>query len=324
MTRLLRLIAFVTGVIFLSPAFAQSFSTNFPVKTVRLIVPNSPGGGTDILARLFAQSLQDVWKQSVIVEYKAGAGMVLGTDYVAKSLPDGYTIAMVATPHVINPSLVPNMPFDTVRDLSGVTLNSISHVVILAAPSLEAKTLADVIALAKKSPGQLSYASPGTGSSMHLTGELLKTRTGVDILHIPYKGAGPAYIDVMSGRVQLMVNPLYSSLSYMRSGKLRAIAVASPERARTAPDVPTVAETIPGFDVRSVNGMVVPSATPRAIVNRINADVVALVKQPQFRGKLEELGLEPVGSTPEQFDAYIKTEIEKWAPVVKASGAKPD
>jgi len=313
----------LTGIVCLmgiaAPAMAQ-----FPTKPVHLVVPNSPGGGTDILARLFAQNLQEVWKQSVIVEYKPGAGMVLGTDYVAKSPPDGYTIAMVATPHVINPSLVRNMPFDTVKDLSGITLNSISHIVILCSPSFPAKNLAEVIALAKKEPGKLSYASPGTGSSMHLTGELLKSMTGVHILHIPYKGSGPAYLDVMSGRVQLMVNPLYASLSYMKSGKLRAIAVASPERARSAPDVPTVAETVPGFDVRSVNGMVVPSATPRAIVHKINADVVGLIKQPQFRAKLEELGLEPVGSTPEQFDAYIKSEIEKWAPVVKASGAKAD
>lgn len=301
------------------PALGQ----NFPVKPVHLVVPNSPGGGTDILARLFAEHLQELWKQPVVVEYKPGAGMVVGTEYVAKSPPDGYTIAMVATPHVINPSLR-RMPFDTVKDLSGVTLNSISHIVILCTPSLPAKNLAELIAMAKKEPGKLSYASPGTGSSMHLTGELLKSMTGINLLHVPYKGSGPAYIDVMSGRVQLMVNPLYSSLTYMRSGKLRALAVASPTRAASAPDVPTIAETVPGFDVRSFNGMVVPGATPRALVHKINADVVGLLHQPQFRAKLEEMGLEPVGSTPEEFDAYIKAEIEKWAPVVKASGAKVD
>ena len=303
---------------------AGSHAQDFPVKPVRLIVPNAPGGGTDILARLFANGLQETWKQSVVVEYKPGGGMIVGTEYVAKSPADGYTIAMVATAHMINPSLHAKLPFDTVRDLSGVVLNSTTHLVLLAYPGFEAKTIADIIALAKKNPGKMSYASAGTGSSMHLAGELLKTTAGVNILHIPYKGGGPAFLDVIAGRIPFMFNPLYSSETYIKSGKLRAVAVASPARAPTAPDLPTIAETLPGFDVRSVNGMVVPAATPRNIVRKINADVVALLRQPQFRARMTDIGLDPVGSTPEEFDAYIRTEIAKWAPIVKASGAKAD
>ena len=303
---------------------AAGFAQDFPVKPVRLVVPNAPGGGTDILARLFANGLQETWKQSVVVEYKPGGGMIVGTEYVAKSPADGYTIAMVATAHMINPSLHAKLPFDTVRDLSGVVLNSTTHLVLLAYPGFEVKNVADIIALAKKEPGKMSYASAGTGSSMHLAGELLKTTAGVNILHIPYKGGGPAFLDVIAGRIPFMFNPLHSSETYMKSGKLRALAVASPARVPTAPDLPTIAETLPGFDVRSVNGMVVPAATPRNIVRKINADVVALIKQPQFRARMAELGLDPVGSTPEEFDAYIRTEIAKWAPVVKASGAKAD
>jgi tripartite-type tricarboxylate transporter receptor subunit TctC len=277
-----------------------------------------------VLARLFAPYLQEMWKQPVVIDYKPGAGTVVGTDYVARSAPDGYTVGMIATALVINPSLQPSMPFDTARDLSGVIMNSVAHLVLLSSPSLPVSNIADVIALAKKEPGKLNYASAGTGSSMHLAGELLKVVGGVDIVHVPYKGGGPAMIDVMSGRVPLMFNPLYASIPYMKGGKLKAIAVASPQRAITHPDLPAIAETLPGFDVRSWNGMVVPSATPRAVVRKMNADVATLLKRADFRGKLGESGLEPVGNTPEQFDAIIRAEIDKWAPIVKASGAKPD
>ncbi len=296
----------------------------FPSKPVRLIVPNAPGGGTDVLARLFGPFLQEMWKQSVIIEYKPGGGTVVGTDYVAKSAPDGTTIGMIATALVINPSLHPSMPYDTAKDLSGVVMNSVAHLVLLASPSLPANNVADVIALAKREPGKLNYASAGTGSSMHLAGELLKVVAHLDMVHVPYKGGGPALLDVMGGRVPLMFNPLHASTPYMKGGKLKPLAVASPARVAEYPDLPAIAETLPGFDVRSWNGMVVPSGTPRAVVRKINADVNQLLKQPTFRVKLGELGLEAVGGTAEQFDATIRSEMDKWAPIVKASGAKPD
>lgn len=232
---------------------------------------------------------------------------------------------MVITGHVINPSLRSNLSLDTVKDLSGVTMTAISHVVIEATAALEANTLPELIALAKKQPGKLSYASPGSGSAMHLAGELLKSLTGIDIVHVPYKGSGPAYGDVISGRVQLMIDPLYASMPHIKAGKMKALAVTDLTRSCIAPEIPTVAETIPGFDVQSINGIVVPSATPREMVHKISADIVKVLQAPDLKARLGELGLQTVGNTPEQFDAYIlRTEIEKWAKVVKFSGAKAD
>jgi tripartite-type tricarboxylate transporter receptor subunit TctC len=327
MKRWLRLasLAAASAAVLCALAFAPGAQAqNFPARPVHLIVPNAPGGSIDILARLLSNKLQELWGQPVIVEYKPGVGTVLGTDYVAKSAPDGHTLGMVITGHVINPSLRQNLPFDTVKDLSGVSMTAIAHVVIEATSSLEANNLAELIALAKKQPGRISYASPGSGSAMHLAGELLKSLTGIDMVHVPYKGSGPAYGDVIAGRVQLMIDPLYASMPYIKAGKMKALAVTNATRAPIAPEIPTVAETLPGFDVQSINGIVVPSATPRELVRRISADIARVLQAPEFRARLAELGLEPVGSTPEQFDAFIRTEIEKWAKVVKFSGAKAD
>jgi tripartite-type tricarboxylate transporter receptor subunit TctC len=308
------------GVCLALDARAQSY----PAKPVKLIVPNAPGGAIDILARLLSQKLQDVWGQPLIIDYKPGVGTVLGTDYVAKSPPDGYTVGMVVTSHVINPSLRSNMPFDTLKDLSGITMLALSHILISATLSLEASNIAELVALAKKQPGQISYASPGSGSSMHLAGELLKTSAGIDLVHVPYKGSGPAYPDVVAGRVPLLIDPLFSSLSYVKSGKLKPIAVTNPTRAPSATSIPTVGETLPGFSVQSMFGMVAPSATPALVIRKINVDVVRVLQMPDFKARLEEVGLEPIGNSPEQFDAFIRKEIDKWALVVRTSGAKAD
>jgi tripartite-type tricarboxylate transporter receptor subunit TctC len=278
----------------------------------------------DILARLFAKQLQAQWQQSVVVVYKPGAGTAVGTEFVAKSAPDGHTIGLVVTAHVINPSVRPNLPFDTVRDLAGVTLTAVSHIVIEATPSLPINTVPELIAHAKKNRGKLTFATAGSGSSMHLAGELLKTKAGIDMVHVPYKGSAPAYPDVFSGRVDLMIDTLYSSQPYVDAGRMKALAITSLQRAKTAPTIPTVAETVPGFDVQSINGIVVPKATPRAIVHKLNADVITALNDPELRARLAELGLEVVTDTPEQFDDYIRTEIEKWAEVVRISGAKAE
>lgn len=301
---------------------AASAQATFPSKAVNLIVPNAPGGAIDILARLLEKGLSETWKQPVVVQYKPGAGTVLGTDFVAKSPPDGHTIGLVITGHMINPSLRKSMPFDTLKDLSGVSLLATSPIVLTATSKLPANTVPELIALAKKE--KLSYASPGSGSSMHLGTELLKTAAGIDILHTPYKGAGGAYPDVIAGRVHLLVDPLFSSLPHIKSGGLKPIAIMSARRSPIAPDIPTIGETLPGFTVESVFGAVVPSGTPRAVVQKISADMNRVLQSAEVKQRMADIGLTPLGNTPEQFDAYIRSEIPKWAEVVKASGATAD
>jgi tripartite-type tricarboxylate transporter receptor subunit TctC len=258
----------------------------------------------------------------VIVQYKPGAGTVMGTDFVAKSPADGTTIGLVITGHMINPSLRKNMPFDTLKDLSGVSLLASSPIVLTASSKLPANDVKELVALAKKQ--HLSYASPGSGSSMHLGMELLKSEAGIDVLHTPYKGSGGAYPDVIAGRVDLLVDPLFSSLPHIKSGGLKAIAIMSPKRSAIAPNIPTVAETIPGFAVESVFGAVVPAGTPRDIVHKISADMNKVLQSAEVRQRMADIGLTPIGNTPEEFDAYIRSEIPKWARVVKASGATAD
>lgn len=304
------------------PALAQT--TPFPNKPVTLVVPNAPGGAVDILARLLEKQLGDIWKQPVMVVYKAGAGTVIGTDFVAKSPPDGLTLCIVVTSHVINPSLRKNLPYDTVRDLAGVTLLATSPVLISAAPNLPANNLTELIALAKKQPGKLTYATPGSGSSMHLGGELLKSLAGIDMLHAPYKGSGGAYPDVFTGRVDLLIDPMFSSLPHIKAGKMKPIAVLSPTRSPIAPDVPAAAESVPKLVVQSVFGVVVAGGTPKPLVKKLSDDLNEALRSPEVRTRMGEIGLTPTGSTPEAFDAFIRTEIDKWAAVVKSSGATAD
>jgi tripartite-type tricarboxylate transporter receptor subunit TctC len=313
-------LAAVGGLLVPGAAAAQ----NFPTRPVTLVVPNPPGGAIDIQGRLYAQKLQEMWRQSVIVEYKAGGGTLIGMDYTAKAAPDGYTMCLAVTPLVILPVLQPKMPYDTVKDLAGVTLTAVSSIMIAGSPTLEANTLAEVIALAKKRPGKLTYGTPGTGSSMHLAGELLKSMAGIDMLHVPFKGGAQAYPELMAGRIDLFLDPVFGVYRFVKAGKMKGIAVTSPKPDPSAPGVPTVAETLPGFNALSINGVIVPRATPRDIVRRLNADFRKVLQMPDVAQRLAELGLQPVGNAPEEFDAFIRSEIERWTKVAKAANIKFD
>lgn len=303
-----------------SPAAAQTF----PSKAVTFIVPASAGGPIDILARALQPQLQAMWGHPVLVDYKPGVNGVLGTDYVAKALPDGHTVGFVATPHVINPGMR-QMPFDTARDLSGVGMLGISNVLISATAGFPANTFQEAIALIKANPKKFSYASPGSGSALHLAMELLKQKAGIEMLHVPFRGNALMYPEVLAGRVDLMADPLYTSLRYVRTGKIKALALAGNRRSDLAPEIPTVSElAIPGFDVRSIFAVVVSSRTPRDIVQKLHSDLAAVLRLPDTQKRMVELGIEPQPTTPEQLDAQFRSDLDRWAQLVKSAGITID
>jgi tripartite-type tricarboxylate transporter receptor subunit TctC len=297
----------------------------YPNHPVRIVVPFPAGGTTDILARAVAQKLTETLGQSFVVENRAGAGGNIGADLVAKSPPDGYTMLMgtVGT-HAINPSLYEKMPYDHVKDFVPVVLVAGVPNVLVVNPSVPAKSVQELIAYAKANPGKLNFASSGSGTSIHLSGELFKTMTGVQIQHVPYKGSAPALADLMGGQVQLMFDNLPSALPLIKAGKLRALGVTSLQRASALPDVPTVAESgLPGFEASSWFGLLAPAGTPKDVVAKINGDVAKWLATPEAKEKLAAQGaIVASGLTPEAFSRHIASETTKWQKVVKESGAK--
>lgn len=294
----------------------------WPSRPVRLVVPFPPGGATDTIARLIAHELQKGWQQPVTLDHKPGAGTIVGTDAVAKAAPDGYTLGMAILSHLTNPALQPSLPYDTLRDLAGVSQVAFTHFGVFAHPSFEARTLPELIALAKRSPGRIAFASTGIGNGTHLTGELLEAAAGIDLVHVPYKGSAQAQQDVVGGRVPLLIDVLASALPFVTQGRLRPIALASPARASVARDIPTIAETLPGFSAVSVIGVIVAAGTPREIVERIGADVARAARAPDVVERMASLGAEAVGSSPAQYDALIRAEIEKWTRVIRTAGIR--
>jgi len=304
---------------------ASSSAPNYPNKPVRIVVPQSAGGSTDLTARLVAQKLSDALGQPVVVDNRPGAGSIIGTDLVAKATPDGYTLLVVASSITLNPSLYKKLPFDPIRDLAPITQLSAFPNMLVVHPSLPVKSVRDLIALAKSRPGQINYGSSGAGTGTHLSAELGKYMTGVELVHVPYKGGGPAVIALLGGQVQLDFATIPSVLPHVRAGKLRAVAVTTLRRSPAAPEVPTIAESgVPGYDHGPWNGMLAPAKTPRAIIARLNAEVARIVHMPEAAGVLVHEGAEPVGNTPEAFAAVIRTETAKWAKVIKAAGIKAD
>lgn len=296
---------------------ANAVAQDYPKSTVRLIVPFTAGGPTDTIARLMSVRLQEIWGQSVLIEYKPGAGTVIGVDHVAKSAPDGHTIGIVVSSYSINPVLRKSMPYDTLKDLAGVTRLTSFPLGLMAHPDVPFNDLNGLVAYAKANPGKLAYATPGAGGTSHLAVELLKVLAGIEILHVPYKGSAPAQTDVMGGRVPLMSDPLFSAMPFVRAGKMKVIAVSTEKRAPGFEQYPTVAETFPGFDVVAYLGFVVPAATPRAVVRKIQTDSVKAVNLPDVRTRIAELGNQIVGSTPEEFDAFVAADMKKWAKVIR-------
>ena len=302
-------------------AFPAASQERYPSKPLRLIVPFAPGGSTDIFARLIAERAQAPLGQPVVVENRAGAAGNIGAEAVVRSAPDGYTLLMATTGVMaINNALYKNMTYDAAKDLEPVLyVASITNVLIVP-PDSPAKSVAELIALAKKEPGKLTFASSGAGASTHMSAELFKSMTGIDILHVPYKGSGPAMPDLMSGRVSMMFENAPGAVSHIKAGKLRALAQTGLKRSSALPEVPTVAESgVPGYESLSWSGIAVPAGTPRAVIDRLNRDLNSILAMADMRQKLAEQGADAIGGAPEAFAAHIRAEREKWSRVIKTA-----
>ena len=313
--------AVVAGLLLPLAANAQG---TWPTKPVRIIVPYAAGGVADLLPRIVGEKLAQKWGQPVVIENKAGASGNIGMAEGARAEPDGYTLVLAPTGNLtVNPTLFPKLPFDTQHDFTAVTLLAESPNVLVVHPSVPARTFRELIAYAKANPGKLDYASPGAGSGAHLAGELLDLEAGIKAVHVPYKGIAPAVNDLLGGNVHMMFAGISTVLQHVKSGKLVALAIASPKRSAQLPDVPTVAESgLPGFDVTSWYGIVTRSGTPAPVVQKIQRDMAEALQSEDVRAKLGGLGLEPVGDTPQQFDALIRAESRKWGDIVQRAGIK--
>ena len=321
MTRLFRLIAL--SLLGLAATVQPTIAADpYPNRPIKWIVPYPPAGTTDVLARIVAQYLSEKLGQSVIVENKPGAGNNLGTEAALSAPPDGYTMLLVNPANGINATLYKNLSFNFIRDVAPVAGIVRTPNVMEVTPSLPVKTVAEFIAYCKANPGKINMASSGSGTSVHLSGELFKSMTGCDMLHVPYKGAGPALVDLMGGQVHVIFDNLPSSVGHIKNGKLRALGVTSQEREPSLPDVQAIGETVPGYEATAWFGIGMPKGTPREIIDRINAEVNRALADPKMRERLAELGGKPIAGTPEDFGKVIAAETAKWEKVVISSGAK--
>ncbi len=305
-----------------APAAGQA--QGYPSKPIRLVVPYTAGGGTDIIARAMAQKLTDSLGQTVVVENRAGANGNPGMEFVARSAPDGYTIVYALfAQFAVNPHLYPKLPYDPIKDFAPITLLIRSPYVLVVHPALPAKSVKELITLAKTGRVPLAYASAGHGSGANLSGEMLKNMAHIEMVHIPYKGAAPSVLDVMTGQVPLTFATWGGQAGqHTKAGRLHALAVTTAKRAPALPDLPAISETLPGYDLSVWYGMAAPAGTPREIVSKLNAEMVRVLAAPEFRQRLEADASEPIGNTPEQFSSYIKSEFVRWGRIIKESGVK--
>jgi tripartite-type tricarboxylate transporter receptor subunit TctC len=310
---------------FAAVATVQAQTQPYPTRPIRLVVSFAAGGGVDLVARLIGQKLSEAWSQQVVIDNRPGAGGNVSAELVAKSLPDGYTIYLSSASVVVNASLYKTLPYDPLKDFAPVTLLVNAHNVLVSHPSLPAKNIRELIALAKKKPGQINYASTGSGSSGHLAMELFRSMAGIELTHIPYKVIGQTTADLLSGQVSLWFPTMPGVLQHIKGGRMTALGVSGSRRAPALPNVPTIAEAgVPGYDASTWYPLLAPAGTTTAIVDKMNAQLVAILASADVREKLQAQGIEPVGSTPAQLGAHLKSEMVKWEKVVRLSGAKVD
>ena len=315
------LVALATGLAAATAAPAQTY----PSKPVHIVVPFAPGGPADLYARVLGEKLQASLGQSFVIEDKPGGGSIVGTDAVAKSAPDGYTLLMMSNTHTVNESLIPDRPFQLLRDFVPVAPVNYSDLVMVVHPSVAAHSLREFIALAKAKPGSLNYASSGPGTPYHMAGELFKSMAGLDIVHVPYKGSSGARTDILGGQVQMMFDAITTMAPNVRAGKLRALATSGRARSSVLPEVPTLSEAgVPGYEAVIWLGVMAPVGTPRTIVEKLNTEIQRIVNAPETKAAWEKQGAAAMSMTPEEFGRFIREDIEKWARIVKISGAKPD
>jgi len=301
------------------PAHAQTQIT----RPIRIVVPYVPGGGTDTLTRLIGPYISEEFGQQVVIDNRPGGSSTIGTQLVAKAAPDGELIGMIDAAFVINPSLLGTLPYDTIRDFAPISLIAVSPLVLCVHPQLPVKSVKDLVTLAKSRPGKVHFGSAGNGTAVHLAGEQFRSVTGTDLVHVPYKGAGQAITDLIGGQIEMAFSTQSSVKQYVSAGRLRALAITTPKRTTVMPEVITFTEAgYPGVDAKTINGLIGPAGTPKDYIARVHKAVIKALRQPDFQAKLGDLGFEQVGNTPEEFAKYVRTEIDKWRRVVKASGAK--
>jgi tripartite-type tricarboxylate transporter receptor subunit TctC len=315
--------ALFTAVLAAAPA-ALAADIAYPTKPIRMVIPVAPGGGIDLLARLLGQKYTEAWGQQVVPDTRPGAGQTIGIDIASKAAPDGYTLIVVNPAHAINATLMPKLPYDAVRDFQPISVLATQPYAVVVSQSLPVKSVKELIALAKSKPNEINYASSGPGSASHLATELFISMTGVQMTHVPYKGTGPAIPDLTSGRVPIMINPILAVSAQIQSGRLRVIAVTSPKRSPSLPEVPTVSETVPGYEASAWYLLMAPAKTPPPIIAKLNAETVKAVQSKEIREVLAKSGTDALGNSPQEASEFLKAEVARWGKVIKTAKVKPE